>query len=76
MQMIFSDPVDQDICAQCALSWKMVVSEWWSVLAVSLNVGGGVHLIKLAKLYMCMQNTTNTIRTGTAEPFWEHCYKN
>ena len=25
------------------------------MIAVSLNVGGGVHLIKLAKLYMCMQ---------------------
>ena len=32
--------------------------------AVSLNVGGGVRLIKPAKLYMCMQNTTNTTRTG------------
>ena len=25
------------------------------MIAVSLNVGGGVHLIKPAKLYMCMQ---------------------
>ena len=40
-----------------------MVSEWRSVIAVSLNVGGGVHLIKPAKLYMCMQNTTNTTRT-------------
>ena len=25
------------------------------MIAVSMNVGGGVRLIKLAKLYMCMQ---------------------
>ena len=29
--------------------------EWRSVIAVSLNVGGGVRLIKPAKLYMCTQ---------------------
>ena len=59
----FSDPIDQDIRTQWALSWKIVVSEWRSVTAVSLNVGGGVRFIKPAKLYMCMQNTTNTTRT-------------
>ena len=42
---------------------EKVVSEWRSVIAVSLNVGGGVRLIKPAKLYMCTQNTTNTTRT-------------
>ena len=42
---------------------KKVVSEWRSVIAVSLNVGGGVRLIKPAKLCMCTQNTTNTTRT-------------
>ena len=47
--------IDQDICTKCALSWIIVVSEWRSVIAVSLNVGGGVRLIKPAKLYMCMQ---------------------
>ena len=51
----FSNPVDQDIHTQCALSWKIVVSEWRSVSAVSLNVGGGIHLINPAKLYMCIQ---------------------
>ena len=45
----FSDPVDQDIRTQWALSWKLVVSEWRSVIAVSLNVGGGVRLIKTGK---------------------------
>ena len=49
----FSDPTDQDIRTQCALSWKIVVSEWWLETAVSLS--GGVRLIKPAKLYMCMQ---------------------
>ena len=51
----FSDPVDQDIPTRWALSWKIVVSEWRSVIAVSLNVGGGVRLIKPAQLYMCTQ---------------------
>ena len=59
----FSDPIDQDIRTQWALSWKLVVSEWRSVIAVSLNVGGGVRLIKPAKLCLCTQNTTNTTRT-------------
>ena len=59
----FSDQIDQDICTQWALSWKIVVSEWRSVIAVSLNVGGGVRLKKLAKLCMCMQNTTKTMQT-------------
>ena len=51
----FSNPIDQDICVQYAVSWKKQVSELWSVIAVSLNVGGGVHTIKPAKLYMCRQ---------------------
>ena len=33
------------------------------MIAVSLNVGGGVRLIKPAKLCMGTQNTTNTTRT-------------
>ena len=56
----FSDPIDQDIRTQRALSWKIVVSEWRSVIAVWLNVGGGVRFIKPAKLYMCTPNTTRT----------------
>ena len=59
----FSRSIDQDIRTQWALSWKIVVSEWRSVIAVALNVGGGVRLIKPAKLCMCTQNTTNTTRT-------------
>ena len=51
----FSDPIDQDISTQCALSWKIVVSEWWSVIAVLLKVGSGIRLIKLAEVYMCTQ---------------------
>ena len=31
----FSDPVDQDIRTQWALSWKIVVSEWRSLIAVN-----------------------------------------
>ena len=64
-----------------------MVSEWRSVIAVSLNVGGGVRLIKLAKLCMCTQ-TLQTQRgrthgTGcvrqrfrTAEPLGERRYEN
>ena len=63
-----------------------MVSEWRSVIAVSLNVGGDVRLIKPAKLCMCMQNTTNTTRTDarrrvcaqwfrTAEPLGERRYE-
>ena len=40
-----------------------MVSEWRSVIAVSLKVGGGVHLLKPAKLYTCMLNTTYMTRT-------------
>ena len=32
-----------------------MVSEWRSMIAVSLNVGVGVRFIKPAKLYMCTQ---------------------
>ena len=44
----FSNPIDQYIRTKRALSWK-----WPSVIAVSLNVGSGIRLIKLAKVYMC-----------------------
>ena len=44
---------------------EIVVSEWRSVIAVSLNVGGGVRLIKPAKLYMCTQKTLQTQRGRT-----------
>ena len=58
-----------------------------SVIAVSLNVDGGVRLIKPPKLCMCTQNTTNTTRTDarrrvwgqwsrTAEPLGERRYEN
>ena len=54
-ERFFFDQIDQNICTQCALSWKILVSEWRSVIAVSLNVGGGVRFIKPAKLDMCTQ---------------------
>ena len=38
------------------------------MIAVSLNVGGGVRLIKPAKLYMCMQNTTKHNEDGRTAP--------
>ena len=82
----FSDPIDQDICTHCAQSWKIVVSEWWSVIAVSLNVGGGIRLIKLAKLYMCTQTHYKHNKDGrtapgvhghgSSEPLEKRLYKN
>ena len=41
--------------SQYALTWKIMVSEWRSVIAVSLNIGGGVWFIRPAKLYKCTQ---------------------
>ena len=38
------------------------------MIAVSLNVGCGVHLIKLAKLYMCTQYTTKHNEDGRMAP--------
>ena len=64
----FSDSRDQDIRAQCALSWKIMVSEWRSVIAVSPNIGGGVRLIKPAKLYMCTQKHYNHNQDGHPAP--------
>ena len=50
----FSDSIDQNIRTQ-----EKVVSEWRSVIAVSLNIGGGVRLIKPAKLYTQRNNWSN-----------------
>ena len=66
VRKIVSDPVDQDICTKCALSWKIVVLERWLVIAVSLIVGGDVRLIKPAKLYStCARKTLQTQRGRT-----------
>ena len=64
----FSDPIAQDIRTQCALGWKIVVTEWRSVTAVSLNVGGGVCLIKPANLYMCTQTHNKHDEDGRTAP--------
>ena len=64
-----------------------MVSEWRSVIAVSLKVGGGVFLIKPANLCMCTQKLqTQRGRTHgarcvrqwfhTAEPLGERRYEN
>ena len=55
----FSDPTDQDIRTQVALSRKIVVSE---------NVGDGVRRIKLAKLCMCTQKHYKHNEDGRTEP--------
>ena len=64
----FSDRIDRDIRTQWALSWKIVVSEWRSVIAVSLNDGGGVRLIKPAKLYTCTQKHYKHNEDGRTAP--------
>ena len=63
----FSDPIDR---TQCALSWNIVVFEWRSVVAVSLNVGGGSRLIKPAKLYICMHKHYKHDEDGCARPWF------
>ena len=83
----FFRPNRQDIRIQCALSWKIVVAEWRSVIAVSLNVG--VRLIKPAKLYICTQKSYKHNEDGrtheagcarlwfrTTEPLGERHYEN
>ena len=45
-----------------------MVSEWRSVIAVSLNVGGGVRLIKPAKLCMCTQKHYKHNEAGRTAP--------
>ena len=64
----FSDPIDQDIHTQWALSWKIVVSEWRSVIAVPLNVGGGVRFIKPTKLCMWPQKHYKHNEDGRTAP--------
>ena len=41
---------------------------WQSVIAVSLSVGGGVHLIKSAKLHMCTQTHYKHDEDGRTVP--------
>ena len=45
-----------------------MVSEWQSVTAVSLDIDNGVCLIKLAKLYMCMQTHYKHDEEGRMAP--------
>ena len=45
-----------------------MVSEWRSVIAVSVDVGGGVRLIKPAKLYMCTQTHYKRDEDGRTVP--------
>ena len=47
---------------------EIVVSEWRSVIAVSLNVGGGVRLIKPEKLYTCTQTCYKHDEDGRTAP--------
>ena len=50
------------------LSWKIMVSEWRSVIAVSLNLGGGLCLIKPPKLYICTQTHYKHDEDGRTAP--------
>ena len=47
---------------------ELVATEWRSVIAVSVNVGGGVRLIKPAKLYMCTQTHYKHDEDGRTAP--------
>ena len=44
------------------------MSEGRSVIAVSLNVGGGIRLIKPAKLYICTQTHYKYDEDGRTAP--------
>ena len=44
------------------------VSEWRSVIAVSLNVGSSIRLIKLAKVYMCAHKHYKYDKDGRTAP--------
>ena len=59
----FSNPIDQYIRTKCALRGK-----WRSVIAVSLNVGSGIRLIKQAKEYMCRQTHYKHNEDGLTAP--------
>ena len=84
----FPDPIDQDIRTQCALSWEIVVSEWRSVIAMLLNVGGDVRFINRqncvhvrAKILQTQRGRTHGARYSrpwfrTAEPLGERIYEN
>ena len=52
----------------CAQNWKIVVSELRSVIAMSLDVGGGARLIKPSKLYMCTQTHYKHDEDGRTAP--------
>ena len=54
----FSDPIDQDIGTQCALRWKIVVSEWQLVIAVSVASA----LSNRQNCTCARKNTTNITR--------------
>ena len=45
-----------------------MVSEWRSVIAVSLNVGGGVRFTKPSKLYMYTRKHYKHIEDGRTAP--------
>ena len=85
MSKQFSDPIGQDIRTQGALAGKKVVSEWRSVIEVSLNVGGCVRNIKPAKLYICTRKhykydedgrTVPCVCGHGSVPLWERRYEN
>ena len=47
---------------------EIVGSEWQLVIAVSMNVRGGVRLIKRAQLYICMQKHNKPKENGGMVP--------
>ena len=51
-----------------------MVSDWWSVIAVSLNVSSGVRLIKLAKLYMSTQTHYKHNENGDTVAMVPYCW--
>ena len=70
-ERFFPDPIYQNIRSQCAMSWTKVVSEWRSVIALSLNIGCGVGLISNWQNRTCARKTEFTVEgAGYAQPWF------
>ena len=59
----------QPACSELeiALGFRVAVGDWLSVISVSLNVGGGVRLIKTGKT---VHVHANTLQTRVARPWF------
>ena len=80
VRTIFTDPIDQDIRTQWALSWKIVVSEWRSsgVASALSNWQNCACACKTLQTQRGRTHGAGCVRQWfrTAEPLGERCYEN